>query len=128
MQQQVNTLTTELNAKIDNLQRVEIELKQEKGKVKSFEADLQLHLNDSEEIKLKLKESEKKSQSLLKSLQGDLEKKKEELSIKISEVGHLSNKILDLQSALKAKDAQLNELERSIESYKSKVVNFDNYL
>lgn len=48
MQQQVNTLTTELNAKIDNLQRVEIELKQEKAKVKSFESDLQTHLNDSE--------------------------------------------------------------------------------
>lgn len=36
MQQQINTLATDLNSKADILQRVEIELKQERAKVKSF--------------------------------------------------------------------------------------------
>jgi hypothetical protein len=94
--EQITSITTELHAKIDGIQKLETELRQERLKVKSFEADLQVHLSDTEENKLKLHESERKSQALIKSLQFELEKKKEESVAKANEVALLNSRITEL--------------------------------
>jgi len=56
LQQQLSALTSELQVKIENLQRSEIELKQEKAKNKTFENVIENKMSESEELKIKLKE------------------------------------------------------------------------
>lgn len=47
---------------------------------------------------------------------------------KTSELSIVSNKMKDLQNAIKIRDAQISELERNSESYKIKISSFDSYL
>ena len=107
LEQQVNSITTELHAKIDSAQKVETELRKERVKVKSFEADLHDHFSDSEETKFKLKESERKTQNLIKSLQYELDRKKEESIAKTSEVALLNTRVVEAEKKLKHRDVHI---------------------
>lgn len=96
LQQQLSALTSELQVKIENLQRSEIELKQEKAKNKTFENEIESKMSEGEELKIKLKEFEKKNNNLLKEVQIELDKKNDEINNKKSEVLSLQSKVFDL--------------------------------
>ena len=96
LQQQLSALTSELQVKIENLQRSEIELKQEKAKNKTFENEFESKMSEGEELKIKLKEFEKKNNNLLKEVQIELDKKNDEINNKKSEVLSLQSKVFDL--------------------------------
>ena len=96
LQQQLAALTSELQVKIENLQRSEIELKQEKAKNKTFENEFESKMSEGEELKIKLKEFEKKNNNLLKEVQIELDKKNDEINNKKSEVLSLQSKVFDL--------------------------------
>ena len=96
LQQQLSALTSELQVKIENLQRSEIELKQEKAKNKTFENEIESKMSEGEELKIKLKEFEKKNNNLLKVVQIELDKKNDEINNKKSEVLSLQSKVFDL--------------------------------
>ena len=128
LEEQISQVTTQLHARIEQVQRIESQLRQERVKGKAFQNDLQIHLTQTEENKLRLKENERKSHQIVKALQAELDKKKEEAIAKTSELVLLNNRIGELESKIKTKEGHITELERNSDSLKNKISSFDTYL
>lgn len=61
-----------------------------------------------------MKELDRKYQSLQKEMQAETDKKKELTNTKKSELFNLNNKCMELENAVKNKDAKIKELEKSV--------------
>ena len=75
-----------------------------------------------------MRDSEKKSVNLIRELQGELEKKKEELGTKSSQLTLATARVTELETAARSRESTMKELERINESLSLKIGGLDNNL